>query len=155
MRASEIEAGAAYSNSHGVKRRVLEVNAVDVRFYCVNGKLGGQTRTCSKHAFAGWVGRGAQEREKSMVENKPRSKSIYILFLCDEWKSYESMRLSGVTSSFSKLKTMLSSLAENKAIELTSEVADINDVSAINNAVTYAFVKEAKDGEYDPDGGLL
>ena len=87
-------------------------------------------------------------------------KQIFVLFSCDEWKDYSSMRLCGASTSATKLKSMvISEIKEKNMIygdESSPKSAQIKAIrkafkekspSEINDQLIYGYIETVNDGE--------
>jgi len=78
-------------------------------------------------------------------------KKVYLLYACDQWKSFNSMRLRMATTSEKKLrKAVLEAIGDD---DMELDVANIatfirdRDVHEIDNSLQYGFIHVVGDGE--------
>ena len=64
---------------------------------------------------------------------------MYVLFSCDEWKSYNSMRVVGIYSCLEKLVQRIEKEVSEDNMELDDNYQ--NNTRDINNALTYGYVE--------------
>ena len=91
---------------------------------------------------------------------KNSKKQIFVLFSCNTWKTYDSMRLVGATTSPTKLKMMIIEEIKDGNMAYKDEEASINQQvtqfkkdfkekirGEINSLLTYGFIDYMYDGE--------
>ncbi len=84
---------------------------------------------------------------------------IYILFACNEWKDYGSMRLIGATTSVHKLRQMIAQeitlgnmgydsldLSTKAQLHQLHKDAQRYTIADINNSLSFGYIAEVYDG---------
>lgn len=75
------------------------------------------------------------------------SGEIYILYSCDEWKSWDSMRLVAATGSPRQLKKVLVGEIDKNNMEIESRKILSLPVGEIGSQLDYGHIQIVRDGE--------
>lgn len=77
------------------------------------------------------------------------NKQIYVMFLCDEWKSVDSYRLYMVSTNDKKIKEEVRRLVQKGDVIYTKDFDyyDKDDLQSINNSISNIYIKIVADGE--------
>ena len=73
---------------------------------------------------------------------------IYILYFCNEWKEWSSMRLVMATTEPDKIRKALQKLIRRRDVEYGGQPGDIADLelSSLNSCLSHAYISTHDDG---------
>jgi len=76
---------------------------------------------------------------------------IYILYFCNEWKEWSSMRLVMATTEPDKIRKALQKLIRRRDVEYGGQPGDIADLelSSLNSCLSYAYISTHNNGELE------
>lgn len=76
-------------------------------------------------------------------------KDIYLLYSCDEWKSWSSISLIMASTSQNKIRKEIKSRVRNGDMEYGAEFKNITEspLEDINNCLEYGYIDIVVDGE--------
>lgn len=76
-------------------------------------------------------------------------KFIYLLYSCDEWKSYSSFKLVMASTSDSKIRNEIQKQVKSKNMDYGSNIEDLKEkeLNYLNSCLNYGYIEIVVDGE--------